>query len=68
MPRKDGFTVLKEIRKDKEMKDIDVYVVTNLSGFHHHVEATKLGVSHYFEKANMSLKEIVHSVEKYVRI
>ena len=65
MPKRDGFTFLRWLRKHKKFATIKVIVITNLSGFQHIIQAKKLGVTDYFEKASFRLKDITNRMEVY---
>ena len=64
LPKKDGFEVLQDIKKDEEIKDIPVIILTNLEGSTDVEKALALGVTTYLVKANYELKEIVKKIEE----
>ncbi len=66
MPRKGGFEVLEEMKKDKNLFDIPVVIISN-SGQPLELErAKKLGVSDWLVKAEFDPKEVVEKVKKYI--
>ena len=64
LPKKDGFEVLQDIKKDEEIKDIPVIILTNLEGSTDVEKALALGATTYLVKANYELKEIVKKIEE----
>ena len=63
LPKLSGFEVLKQLKKDKETKDIPVIVLTNLEGVGDVEKAMELGATTYLVKANYSLEEVVDKVK-----
>ncbi len=64
LPKKTGFEVLAEIRKDPTMAKVPVLVVSNLGQAGDVEKVKKLGVTGYFIKANLSLDELVKEAQK----
>jgi DNA-binding response OmpR family regulator len=64
LPKMDGFTVLKKMREDAEIKDIPVMVLTNLEGTSDVEKVLELGATTYLVKANYELREVVEKVKK----
>lgn len=67
LPKKDGFEVLKEIKEDKETKDIPVIILTNLEGVGDVEKALSLGAATYLVKAGYELEEIVTKVKQALK-
>ncbi len=63
LPRVDGFDVLKEIKKDPQLKDIPVIILTNLERIEDVQKAIELGATTYLIKAQYSLKEIIEKIK-----
>jgi CheY-like chemotaxis protein len=63
MPRKTGIEVLQELRKNPATADIRVLILSNSSKELEVHEATNLGVSGYWIKANLSLQELSERIE-----
>jgi len=59
IPGLDGFGVLKQLKNDKDTKDIPVVVISNLDGEADVKSAKVLGADEYFIKANTKLKKIL---------
>lgn len=63
LPKKNGFEVLEEIKKDPDTKDIPVVVLTNLEGSADVEKVLESGAMTYMVKANYNLEEIVARVK-----
>jgi two-component system alkaline phosphatase synthesis response regulator PhoP len=63
MPRKTGIEVLQELRKKPATADLLVLILSNSSKELEIHEATNLGVSGYWIKANLSLQELSERIE-----
>lgn len=63
MPRKTGIEVLQELRKKPATADLRVLILSNSSKELEIHEATNLGVSGYWIKANLSLQELSDRIE-----
>jgi len=63
LPKKDGFEVLKELKRDKETQDIPVVVITNLEGAEDIEKVLELGATTYLVKANYSLEDMVSKIK-----
>lgn len=66
MPKKDGFTVLKEMRSNSKLKDVPVIFLTNLGEMGDVTEARKLGANEYLIKAHFLPSEVINIIKKYV--
>ncbi len=67
MPRKDGFTVLAELKQDPKFKDIPVIVASNLGQQEDHERAKQLGAVDYVTKSELSLDAIVEKISKWAK-
>jgi len=67
LPKKDGFTVLKEIKADEELKYIPVIVLTNLEGTSDVEKVLELGATTYLVKANYDLGKVVERVKQALK-
>lgn len=63
IPKKDGFTVLSELKKDSETAHIPVIVLTNLEGSADVERALALGATTYLVKTNYRLEEVVEKIK-----
>jgi len=64
MPKKGGFEVLEEMKKDESLKAIPVIMLTNLAGFEDEKKGLTLGATAYMVKSQHSPKEIVDKVNE----
>lgn len=67
LPKKDGFEVLKLLKKDNRTQEIPIVILTNLEEAEDVERALRLGATTYLVKANYSLEEVVEKVEKALR-
>ncbi len=66
MPKKNGFEVLKELKKDPQTAKIPVIVLTNLGQQKDIDQAKKLGAADYLVKVDLQVSEIVAKVKKFL--
>ncbi len=64
MPGKDGFAVLKHVRKTEGLKELPVFILSNLGQKSDVKKANKLGASGYMIKANHSMNDVIEVVRK----
>ncbi len=64
MPRKGGFEVLEELKKDPETRMIPVIILSILSDDESIKKSLKLGAADYFVKSNHPILEIVEKVKE----
>jgi DNA-binding response OmpR family regulator len=64
MPRKSGFEVLEELKKDPAKADIPVILLTNLSQKDDVERGLSLGANDYLIKAHFTPSEVVAKIEK----
>ena len=62
LPKKDGFGVLEELKKNTETKNIPVIIMSNLEGTGDVERALELGATTYLVKTNYNLEEIVEKI------
>lgn len=65
MPNKNGFEVLEYINKNPELKKIPVIILSNLGQESDIQRGKEAGAVDFIVKANISLEEIVHKIEKF---
>ena len=66
MPKKDGFDVLRERQKSKELSAIPVIVLTGLEQPEDEQKAMGLGANDYFRKNDVELKALMTKIRKLV--
>ncbi|MBZ9578556.1 response regulator [Patescibacteria group bacterium] len=64
MPKMDGMTMLKKLRKDEWGKNVRVVILTNLSAAEKTAEALESRVYDYFIKTNWTLEKLVKRVKE----
>lgn len=60
-----GFDVLERLKMDEKLKNIPVLVLTNLDT--EEKVALSIGAADYIVKANISIKEVVDKIKKYLK-
>jgi len=63
IPKKDGFEVLRELKQDKETKDIPVVVLSNLGQRDDINKCFKLGAEDYLIKAHFVPSEVITKIK-----
>lgn len=63
LPKMDGFTVLKELKKDPKLKNIPVVLLTNLGQDGDVKKGLELGATDYLIKANFTPAQVVDKVK-----
>jgi len=69
MPRMDGFEVLRSVRRDENLKDLPIIMITSRTGEKHKQQAMELGVNQYlgkpFQEANLlaTIDEVIESAK-----
>ena len=66
MPKKDGFYVLGEVKKNLEWKVVPVIVLSNLGGDVEIKKALEMGANDYFVKSQHPIEEVVEEVKNYL--
>jgi DNA-binding response OmpR family regulator len=66
LPKKSGFEVLSEIRKNPPTSNMPVVVLSNLGQQEDIDQIEKLGVREYLVKADYSLSEMVKKVKEHL--
>ncbi len=66
MPKKNGIEVIREMKKDERLKNVEILIATNMNQDMDKTETQKLGVaeSNYIVKTDASIQEIVERVKK----
>lgn len=67
MPKLDGISVLKILKKDSATNKIPVIMLTVLEKTESVSEALQAGITHYLIKSNYSLDELGHKVEEILK-
>lgn len=66
MPRRDGFYVLEEVKKNPEWKLIPIIVLSNLGGDAEIKKALEMGAVDYFVKSQHPIEEVVEKAKEYL--
>ncbi len=67
VPKKDGFAILEEIKKNPDTANIPVLVLSNLGGKIDQDRAITLGANEYMIKVSHSMQEVVDKAKSYLK-
>lgn len=67
LPRKNGFDVLIEMRKNKDLKDIPVIILSVLGQESDVKRGLALGAQEYLVKSEVNLSEVVSKVKNFAK-
>ena len=67
LPQLDGFSVLEELKKDCQTKNIPVIMLTNLGTEEDKKKGEKLGATDYLVKARLTPAEISKKIKEYLK-
>lgn len=67
VPKKDGFGVLEDIKKNPELARIPVIVLSNLGQKVDQERAMALGANEYLVKVDYPIQEVINKVKEYLR-
>ena len=67
LPKKNGYEVLDEIKKDPAKKDIPVMILTNLEEVDNVQKALDLGATTFMVKSDFSLKDILEKIKETLK-
>lgn len=67
LPKMDGLEVLKRLKADKNVKNIPVILLTNLSQKNEIEQALSLGAVDYLIKAHFMPSEVVERIKKIIK-
>jgi DNA-binding response OmpR family regulator len=65
LPKRSGFSILEEIRKDPDLKQTPVLIISNLGQEEDITKGLNLGAVEYFVKAKISLDELIKKIKSY---
>lgn len=64
MPKVDGFDFLREIKADKDLKNVKILVMTNLGQDNDKKQALELGANDYFVKSDLSINKLMDKINE----
>ena len=67
LPKIDGFSVLKTIKRNPELKEIPIVLLTNLSQKENVEKGFELGADSYIIKAHFTPSEVVEKIKKILK-
>ncbi|SRR5258708_6148158 len=66
LPKQDGFSVLKTVKADPTISDIPIVVLTSLSQRSDEDAARASGAADFLVKTEVSLKDVLMHIERYM--
>lgn len=66
VPKKDGFAILEEVKKNPSVASIPIIVLSNLGGKGDQDRALSLGAKEYMVKVNYSMQEVIEHAKSYL--
>ncbi|OHA46947.1 MAG: hypothetical protein A3A80_00895 [Candidatus Terrybacteria bacterium RIFCSPLOWO2_01_FULL_44_24] len=66
LPKKNGFDFLADVKKDPELKDIPVLILSNLGQEDDIKRGMELGAVDYIVKTSMKIQDVVTKIRKYL--
>jgi len=66
MPHKNGFEMLEQIKKDEQLKDIPIIILSNLGQESDIQKIKKMGVVDYLIKSDFKIKEVVERINYHL--
>jgi DNA-binding response OmpR family regulator len=67
LPKMDGFEVLQEIKRDPQLRNIQVIALTNLGQKEEVEKGLKLGADDYIVKAHFTPTEVINKVRQVLK-
>ncbi len=67
LPQLDGFSVLRELKKEAKTKNIPVVIMTNLGTEEDIAKGKKGGAADYIVKANFTPAQVLEKIKKYLK-
>ena len=66
LPKVDGFELAKDIKEAEELKDVTVFVFTNLGDNDSRAKGEVLGINYYFIKSDLNIDGFVLKIKKII--
>lgn len=66
MPKRDGFYVIEEVRKNLDFRLIPIIVLSNIGGDQDIKRALDMGANDYFVKSQHPIEEVIEKVREYM--
>lgn len=66
MPIKNGFEAAEEIKKEPELANIPIIILSNMGQDADVERGKKIGISEYLIKSNLTMREVIEKIRKYL--
>jgi DNA-binding response OmpR family regulator len=67
LPKMDGFEVITELKKDPQLRNIQIVALTNLGQKEEVEKGLKLGADDYIVKAHFTPTEVINKVKQIIK-
>ncbi len=67
LPKKDGFFVLEEVKKNPALANVRILIISNLGQKTDQDRALALGANEYLVKVESSMQEVIDKVKSYLQ-
>jgi DNA-binding response OmpR family regulator len=67
LPKMDGFEVITELKKDPQLRNIQIIALTNLGQKEEVEKGLKLGADDYIVKAHFTPTEVINKVKQIIK-
>lgn len=68
IPKKDGFSVLEDIKKNPELAHIPIIILSNLGQQKDQERAMALGANEYLVKVDYPIQDVIEKIKGYLSI
>lgn len=68
IPKKDGFSVLEDIKKNPELSRIPIIILSNLGQQQDQERAMALGANEYLVKVDYPIQDVIEKVKGYLPV
>ncbi|MBT3538878.1 response regulator [Candidatus Parcubacteria bacterium] len=66
LPKMDGFSVLRALKKDPKTKNIPVVILSNLAQDEDKIKGLKLGAEKYIVKTDIDIEDLPKKIKEYL--
>jgi len=67
IPKKDGFTILQELKANEKWKNIPIILISNLGQKEDREKGMQLGATDFFVKTDFSLNDLIQKINNILK-
>lgn len=67
IPKKDGFTILQELKANEKWKNIPIILISNLGQKEDREKGMQLGATEFFVKTDFSLNDLIQKINNILK-